>query len=34
MAKEANEGSKLCIERIKQLLDLENHATTPENDQL
>ncbi|XP_023945668.2 hormone-sensitive lipase isoform X2 [Bicyclus anynana] len=34
MAKEANEGSKLCIERIKQLLDLENHATTPENNHL
>ncbi|XP_045536830.1 hormone-sensitive lipase isoform X2 [Papilio machaon] len=26
MAKEANEGSKLCMERIKQLLDLENEA--------
>ncbi|KPI92481.1 Hormone-sensitive lipase [Papilio xuthus] len=26
MAKEANEGSKLCVERIKQLLDLENEA--------
>ncbi|XP_049875034.1 hormone-sensitive lipase isoform X2 [Pectinophora gossypiella] len=24
MAKEANEGSKLCVERIKQLMDLEN----------
>ncbi|XP_061718416.1 hormone-sensitive lipase [Cydia pomonella] len=24
MAKEANEGSKLCVERIKQLLDLES----------
>lgn len=29
MAKEANEGSKLCVERIKQLLDLEN---TPPSD--
>ncbi|OWR50353.1 putative hormone-sensitive lipase [Danaus plexippus plexippus] len=33
MAKEANEGSKLCVERIKQLLDLEN-PTTPENNHL
>ncbi|XP_037293343.1 hormone-sensitive lipase isoform X2 [Manduca sexta] len=32
MAKEANEGSKLCIERIKQLLDLEQVAPSSEND--
>lgn len=30
MAKEAHEGSKLCVERIKQLLDLENHTGTPD----
>ncbi|CAH0727126.1 unnamed protein product, partial [Brenthis ino] len=30
MAREAHEGSNLCVERIKQLLDLENHATTPD----
>lgn len=34
MAKEAHEGSNLCVERIKQLLDLENHASTPDNTQL
>ncbi|KAJ8719717.1 hypothetical protein PYW08_011892 [Mythimna loreyi] len=34
MAKEANEGSKLCIERIKQLFDLENSAGGRENEQL
>ncbi|XP_059062892.1 hormone-sensitive lipase [Achroia grisella] len=33
MAKEANEGSKLCMERIKQLLDLES-APPSENDRL
>ncbi|XP_063828643.1 hormone-sensitive lipase isoform X1 [Ostrinia nubilalis] len=31
MAKEANEGSKLCVERIKQLLDLEA-APAPDRD--
>ncbi|XP_047533737.1 hormone-sensitive lipase isoform X8 [Vanessa atalanta] len=34
MAKEAHEGSNLCVERIKQLLDLENHANTPDNTEL
>lgn len=34
MAKEANEGSKICIERIKQLLDLENNPVSRENNQL
>ncbi|XP_075976772.1 hormone-sensitive lipase isoform X2 [Anticarsia gemmatalis] len=34
MAKEANEGSKLCIERIKQLLDLENTTISRDNNQL
>ncbi|XP_072931144.1 hormone-sensitive lipase isoform X2 [Epargyreus clarus] len=28
MAKEANEGSKLCLERIKQLFDLDKNSTT------
>ncbi|XP_048483269.1 hormone-sensitive lipase isoform X2 [Plutella xylostella] len=28
MAKEANEGSKLCVQRIKELLDLEAEAPT------
>lgn len=26
MAKEANEGSQLCVERIKQLLDLDTNT--------
>ncbi|CAG9101066.1 unnamed protein product [Plutella xylostella] len=35
MAKEANEGSKLCVQRIKELLDLEAEApTTNENTKL
>ncbi|KAJ0176026.1 hypothetical protein K1T71_008200 [Dendrolimus kikuchii] len=29
MAKEANEGSKLCIERLKQLLNLETFQSPP-----
>ncbi|XP_068629365.1 hormone-sensitive lipase [Battus philenor] len=33
MAKEANEGSKLCVERIKQLLDLENEAAASNGDE-
>lgn len=32
MAKEANEGSKLCIERIKQLLDLDTHPAARDNE--
>ncbi|CAB3247179.1 unnamed protein product [Arctia plantaginis] len=34
MAKEANEGSKLCIERITQLLDLGNNTSSRENNDL
>ncbi|XP_013192288.2 hormone-sensitive lipase [Amyelois transitella] len=34
MAREANEGSKLCVERIKQLLDLENGPVAAENNHL
>ncbi|CAG9788363.1 unnamed protein product [Diatraea saccharalis] len=34
MAKEANEGSKLCVERIKQLLDVDEAPPTAENNHL
>ncbi|KAL4715633.1 hypothetical protein ACJJTC_006212, partial [Scirpophaga incertulas] len=34
MAKEANEGSKLCVERIRQLLDVDSSTPSPPDNHL